>query len=115
MSGRTIIGLCLLVLMTVCAVGVVRNYPFTGLESAATAMLDAKLIDGKVVMSGKLPHQAAKDRVLAQADAFFGPASYNDRLTVGGTTAGERWMIAPLGLLELANRGGEGGGISING
>ena len=115
MSGRTIIGLGLLALMTLCAIGVVKNYPFTDLAPAATAMLDVKLIDGKVVMSGKLPNQAAKDRVIAQADTFFGAANYLNRLTVGGATGGESWMTAALNLLPLANRSGEGGGVSING
>src|SRR5262245_1402991 len=115
MSGRTIIGVGLLALMTICAAGVVRNYPFTEMALPATAMLDVKLRDGKMVMNGKLPDQAAKDRVIAQANTFFGSANYQQQITVGGTTGSEGWMSAALGLLALANRSGEGGGVTING
>ena len=115
MGSKTIIGLGLLALMALCAICVVRHYPFTDAHLAPTATLDAKLTDGKVVLSGTLPNQADKDRVLAQAATLYGAGNFIDRLTVGDSVGGDSWMSAALGLLPLANRAGAGGGIALAG
>lgn len=115
MGSKTIIGLGLLALMLACALCVLRHYPFTGTTGAATATLDAKLTDGKVVLTGRLPSQEEKDRLIAQAKTVYGAGNFIDRLTVGGTSADSGWMSAALGLLPLANRSGNNGGVSING
>jgi OOP family OmpA-OmpF porin len=115
MGSKTIIGLGLLALMALCAICVMRHYPFTGASLTPTATLDAKLADGKVVLSGTLPSQSDKDRVLAQATTLYGAGNFIDRLTVGDAMAGDVWMNAAMGLLPLANRAGAGGGISLTG
>ncbi len=115
MGSKTIIGLGLLALMALCAICVMRHYPFTGAHLAPTATLDAKLTDGKVALAGRLPNQADKDRVLAQAATVYGAGNFIDRLTVGDSIGGDGWMSAALGLLPLANRAGAGGGVSITG
>jgi OOP family OmpA-OmpF porin len=115
MSSRTIIGIALLALMALFSVCVLKHYPFTGAATAATASLAAKLTDGKVTLTGTLPDQASKDRMLARATALYGAGNFIDQLKVGGATAGEGWLNAAFGLLPLVNRAGAGGGVEIAG
>lgn len=115
MGSKTIIGLGLLALMVLCAFCVLQHYPYTGMNMAPTASLSAKLVDGKVVLTGLLPDQAAKDKLLAQANTVYGTGNYVDKLTVGGTMGGDAWMKAAAGLLPLAMHAGGGGGFDLNG
>jgi OOP family OmpA-OmpF porin len=101
--------------MVLCALCVLQHYPYTGMNMAPTASLSAKLVSGKVVLTGLLPDQAAKDKLIAQANTLYGAGNYVDQLNVGGTMGGDAWMKAATGLLPLALSAGAGGGVDLNG
>ncbi len=117
MSSRMIIGAGLLAFMGLCIICILTHYPYsaTTVGGAPTAKLDAKLLDGKITLSGELPDQATKDRIITRAREQYGVGNFIDNLRVGGTTANADWLGAALGLLPFATRSGNNGGIAIDG
>lgn len=139
MTSKTIIGAGLLALMILCALCVLRHYPYSG-HTAATAVavsapmaaptatpisnvallppFAARLDAGKVTLEGTVPDQPAKDRILATALASFGAGNFNDTLTLaapGAASFGADWLNSVLGWLPFLGRFGNRGDIAFNG
>ncbi len=84
--------------------------------SLVSSMLEARLINGKVTLTGTLPDQAAKAQVVARAKELYGENNFVDNLKVNNQTAFPRvgWFNAALALLPLANRVNNEGGFALN-
>lgn len=81
--------------------------------SLGTPSFRAESKDGKVVLTGVLPDQAAKDQLLTKAREVYGSANIVDNLTVDPKVAKPSWLAAVLELMPFSAKDVKNGGISV--
>lgn len=90
-----------------------------GAESTAATLasstLEARLLDGRVNLSGTLPDQSSKAQVLARAKELYGEGKFVDNLNINSQTAfpTANWLSNALALLPYANRLNNEGGVAM--
>ena len=126
MSAKTLIGLGALAFALLCFLCINYHGP-TLLASVsggapvaanlAALNLEARLFNGKVTLSGTLPDQAAKDKVLAEAKRLYGEGQFIDNLQVSARTGfpTASWLPAAVALLPLAKQANNEGGFALAG
>lgn len=125
MSTKTLIGLGLLAFALLCFLCISYHGPqfLAAANSTAPAAslaapnLTARLFDGKVTLSGTLPDQAAKDKVLVDAKRLYGEGKFIDNLQVSNRTGfpNAAWLPAAVALLPLAQQTNNEGGFTVDG
>jgi OOP family OmpA-OmpF porin len=125
-SNRAVWSLGLLAFALLCFFCLYWHAPqFASGESAAvlpapttlaSSTLEARLINGKVTLTGTLPDQAARAQVVARAKELYGENNYLDRLQVSNQTAfpSAGWFNTALALLPLANQINNEGGFALD-
>lgn len=126
-SNTAVWSIGLLAFALLCFVCVSWHAPqFTGLGSAAVAPvttalvspnLEARLFNGKVTLTGTLPDQSVKVRVLERAKELYGADNFIDNLKVSNQTAfpNTGWFNSALALMPFANRMNNEGGFAMDG
>ena len=126
-SNTAVWSIGLLAFALLCYMCVSWHAPqFAGLGSAAvpsvtTALgspnLEARLFNGKVTLTGTLPDQSVKAKVLERAKELYGVNNFTDNLKVSNQTAfpNAGWFNSALALMPFANRMNNEGGFAIDG
>ena len=83
----------------------------------ASSTFDAKLLAGKVVLTGTFPDSSAKSQVLARAREIYGEGKIVDNLKINAQTAfpSSRWLPTVLAALPLVARVNNEGGVYLEG
>ena len=126
MSKKTLIGLGLLAFVLLCFLCIGYHGPtllasVNGTAPAAANLaapnLEARLFNGKVTLTGTLPDQAAKDKVIAEAKRLYGEGQFIDNLQVSARTGfpNATWLPAAVAMLPLAKQASNEGGFAMNG
>lgn len=126
MSAKTLIGLGVLAFALLCFLCINYHGPtmFASVNGAAPVAanlaapnLEARLFDGKVTLSGTLPDQASKDKVIAEAKRLYGDGQFIDNLKVSDRTGfpNATWLPAAVAMLPLAKQANNEGGFAIDG
>ncbi len=126
MSTKTLIGLGVLAFALLCFLCISFHGPtlFASVNSTAPVAanlaapnLEARLFDGKVTLSGTLPDQASKDKVLAEAKRLYGDGQFIDNLKVSERTGfpTTTWLPAAVAMLPLAKQASNEGGFAMDG
>lgn len=123
MSTKALIGLGLLAFALLCFLCISYHGPsFLAATTPSVANLaaptfTARLFDGKVTLSGTLPDQAAKDKVLAEARRVYGEGKFIDNLQISNRTGfpNAAWLPAALALLPLTQQTNNEGGFTLDG
>jgi OmpA-OmpF porin, OOP family len=83
----------------------------------ASTNLEARLLNGKVTLTGTLPDESAKAQLLARAKELYGDGNFMDNVKVSNQTAfptGD-WLGSALALLPFASRMNNEGGFALDG
>lgn len=67
--------------------------------AAISPSLSVKMENGKIVLTGMLPDQATKDKVIARAKELYGEGNYEDQLKVDASAKQEGWLASAVALL----------------
>ncbi len=123
MSRALIIGggiLAFLLLSYLCAT--MHGPALTATTPLAAPSLWATLEDGKTILRGTLPDEAAKNTIVAEAAKMYGAENVTDELKISNTVGKAAWMPAGLGMFGLlkegvkrAGFGVENGKLTVNG
>src|SRR5574338_565326 len=93
MERRTILGSGAVALALLALVCIPRHLPSSAsLPAAVPANFHARLEQGTLMLRGSLPDAAARERVLEQARAVYGPAHVLDQLTVDARSGAPSWV-----------------------
>ncbi len=126
MSQKSILGLALGAFALLCLLCIQHAAPMIRQMQAGTmamgmpsAMLGptlrAGLVNGKVTLSGTLPDESTKLRILARADELYGRGNYIDEINVESHTARAGWLAVAPSLLPPLGREMSNGGIAVEG
>ncbi len=123
-AGVLGIGIPLFILL--CAMCLWRHGPSSASDSAPTVViptaalaapdLAARLLDGNVILTGTLPDQETKNKVLARAKELYGEGKFVDNLEISNSRAlpNADWVPKALTLLPLATQANNEGGIALD-
>ncbi|HET8721412.1 MAG TPA: BON domain-containing protein, partial [Nitrospira sp.] len=93
MERRTILGSGAVALALVALVCIPRHLPSSASPPAAVpANFHARLEQGTLMLRGSLPDAAARERILEQARAVYGPPHVLDQLTVDARSGSPSWV-----------------------
>lgn len=127
LKSATVLAIGIPLFILLCAMCLWMHGPAAiGDSSAATVVpatalaapnLEARLFDGKVNLTGTLPDQEAKNKVLVRAKELYGEGKYVDHLEISNLRAypNGNWLPTALTLLPLANQANNEGGITLDG
>ena len=80
--------------------GVVKaETPLVAPPVGTSPSMNVKMDGGKVVISGTLPDQASKDKVIARAKELYGADGYIDELKIDANAKQEKWVASAAALL----------------
>lgn len=95
------------------------NMPAANANTNANVALAAPSLkvafeNGKYRISGTVPDQATKDKLLARAREVYGDGNFIDDLKIGGVST-PKWLDGALALLPFTKNGVTNGGLSAEG
>lgn len=99
--------------------GSAQTVPTTTANTNANVQLSAPSLkfafeNGKYRITGTVPDQATKDKILARAREVYGEGNFIDELKIGQVSA-PGWLDSALALLPFTKNGVTNGGLSIEG
>lgn len=121
LTSTHVLGIGIPLFVLLCAVCLWRHSS-TGLNVAkapaaalAAPNLEARFLDGKIILTGTLPDQAAKEKILARARELYGEGKCIDRLEFSNSRAfpNSTWLSTALSLLPLAQQANNEGSIAL--
>lgn len=126
-NSKAIWGLGLLAFAALCYFCINYHLPsIAGSNSAAavpaataalaSSNLEARLLNGKVILNGTLPDQSAKAQVVAKAKELYGDGNYVDNLKISNQTAlpSAGWLGSALALMPYAKQVNNEGGFALD-
>lgn len=128
MESKTILGLSLLAFLLISTTWAYQHVPqLTASLSQTTPsirrtgvmapQLEAKFLQNKLVLTGTVPDQAMKEKLVSRARELYGEGKFTENLTVSNQIVVPQasWLSSALALLPLIKQTNNEGGFVIQG